>query len=134
MKIHQHGAKIFDKMFSFEVSIGSLPLILIISSKNPFYKSVVKIHQYRAEMFNKTCSFEVSIELYVSGCFSFCLYDVIINFLNNRTNIWIWRQAFASLQHGLLRSEENVLYNFEIPDGVWENVVSCNILTLCFFF
>ena len=56
-----------------------------------------------------------------------------MNFLNNRTNIWIWRQAFASLQHGFLRSEENVvLYNFETPDGVWKNVVSCNILTLCF--
>ena len=31
-----------------------------------------------------------------------------MNFLNNRTNIWIWRQAFASLQHGFLRSEENI--------------------------
>ena len=30
-------------------------------------------------------------------------------------------------------SEENVvLYNFETPKGVWENVVSYNILTLNF--
>ena len=71
---------------------------------------------------------------YVDGCLSFCFYDVITNFLNNRTNTWIWRQAFASLQHGFLRSEENVvLYNFETPQGVWENVVSCNILTLNFY-
>ena len=36
MKIHQHGTKIFNKIFSFEVSIGLLPLILIVSSKeNP---------------------------------------------------------------------------------------------------
>ena len=56
---------------------------------------------------------------------------VIMNFLHNRTIIWIWRQAFASLQHDFLRSEENVvLYNFETHDVVWENVVSCNILTL----
>ena len=56
-----------------------------------------------------------------------------MHFLNNITNIWIWRQVFASLQHGFLRSEENVvLYNFETPKGVWENVVSCNILTLLF--
>ena len=71
------------------------------------------------------------IEMYVDGCFSFCFYDVIINFLINRTNIWIWRQAFASLQHCFLRSEENVLYNFETPKGVWENV-SYNILTFNF--
>ena len=59
---------------------------------------------------------------------------VIMNFLNNRTNTWIWRQAFASLQHGFLRSEENVvLNNFETSKGVWENVVSCNILTLNFY-
>ena len=56
-----------------------------------------------------------------------------MNFLNNRTNIWNWRQALTSLQHGFLRSEENVvLYNSEMPKGVWENVVSCNILTLLF--
>ena len=61
------------------------------------------------------------------------IFFVIINFLNNRTNILIWRQAFASLQHGFLRSKENVvLYNFETPGSVWENVVSYNILTLVF--
>ena len=72
----------------------------------------------------------------VDGCFSYCLYNIIMNFLNNRTNIWIWRQAFTSLQHGFLRSEENdVLYNFETPKCVWENVVSYNVLTLyCFLF
>ena len=71
--------------------------------------------------------------LYVDGCFSFCLYDAIMNFLNNRTNIWIWRQAFACSQHGFLRSKENVvLYNFETTEDVWENVVFCNILTLYF--
>ena len=66
--------------------------------------------------------------IYVDGCFSFCFYDVIINFLKNRANILIRRQAFASLQHGFLRSEENVvLYNLETPDGVWENVLIYNI-------
>ena len=33
MKLHQHGADILNKTCSFEVSIGLLPLILIISSK-----------------------------------------------------------------------------------------------------
>ena len=48
---------------------------------------------------------------------------VIINFLKNRTKILIRRQAFASLQLGFFRSEENVvLYNSETPEGVWENV------------
>ena len=43
------------------------------------------------------------------------------------------KTSFASLQHGFLRSEENVvLYNFETPEGVWENVMSYNILTLIF--
>ena len=60
-------------------------------------------------------------ELYVGVCFSSCFYDVIINFLTNRTKYLIRRQAFASLHHGFLRSEENVvLYNFETPEGVWE--------------
>ena len=64
--------------------------------------------------------------------FLILFYDVIINFLNNRTNIRIWRQAFVCLQHGFLRSEENVvLHNFETPEGVLENV-SCNIMTLYF--
>ena len=37
-------------------------------------------------------------------------------FLYSRTNILFRRQAFASLQHGFLRSKENVaLYNFETP-------------------
>ena len=37
MKIHQHGAKIFNKMCSFEVSIGLLPLILIILATEPLF-------------------------------------------------------------------------------------------------
>ena len=42
------------------------------------------------------------------------------------------RQAFASLQHGFLRSVENVfIYNFVTPNGVWENVLLYNIDT-CF--
>ena len=70
---------------------------------------------------------------YVDGCFSFCFYDVIINFLKNKAKFFIGRQAFTSLQHGFLRSEENViLYNFETPEGVWENVLTYNILTLIF--
>ena len=55
-------------------------------------------------------------------------FFVIINFLKNRTKILIRRQAFASLQHGFLRSEENVvLYNFETPEDVWENILTYNI-------
>ena len=33
MKINQHGAEILSKMCSFEVSIGLLPLISIISTE-----------------------------------------------------------------------------------------------------
>ena len=52
-------------------------------------------------------------------------------FLYNRTNIR--RQAFTSLQHGFLRSEENVvLYNLRHPKGVWENVMTNNIFAFCF--
>ena len=54
-------------------------------------------------------------------------------FLYNRTNIWIRRQAFTSLQHGFLGSEENVvLHNFETPKSVWENVVTNNIFIFIF--
>ena len=63
MKFYQQGAEIFNKTYSFEISIGMLPLILIVSSKNPWYRSLVKIHQNGATIFNKTCSFEVSIRL-----------------------------------------------------------------------
>ena len=95
MKIHQHESKIFNKMCTFEVSIGLLSLILIISSKESFievpwksvnikpnyltniqfrckhravpcYRSVMKIHQHGAGIFSKMCSFEVSIGLYPS--------------------------------------------------------------------
>ena len=63
MKICHHGAKIFNKTYSFEVSIGLLPLILIVSSKELLYRSLMKICQQGTEIFNKTCSFEVSIGL-----------------------------------------------------------------------
>ena len=40
------------------------------------------------------------------------------------------RQAFASLQHGFLRSVENVfIHNFVTPNGVWENAFLYNIDT-----
>ena len=58
-------------------------------------------------------------------------HENFLIFSTNRSKILIWKQAFASLQHGFLRSEENVLYNFETPEGVWENV-SYNILTFIF--
>ena len=38
--IHQHGVEIFNKTCSFEISIGLLPLILIVSTKeSPSWKS-----------------------------------------------------------------------------------------------
>ena len=63
MKMHQQAAKIFNKTFTFEVSIGCLPLISIVSSKNPYYRHPVEIHQHGAKIFTKMCSFEVSIGL-----------------------------------------------------------------------
>ena len=42
------------------------------------------------------------------------------------------RQAFTSLQHGFLRSVENVfIHNFVTPNGVWGNIFFM-ILTLNF--
>ena len=41
--------------------------------------------------------------------------NVIFDFLTNRTKILIWRQAFASLQHGFLRSEKNVVLYILYP-------------------
>ena len=35
MKTHLQGAELFEKTYSFEVSIGLLPLIWIVSSKEP---------------------------------------------------------------------------------------------------
>ena len=44
------------------------------------------------------------------------------------------RRAFASLQHGFLRSVKNVfLINFVTPNGVWENVLLYNI-DACFLY
>ena len=37
MKIHQHGAKIFNKKCSFEVSIGLLPHIVLILAPEHFF-------------------------------------------------------------------------------------------------
>ena len=37
MKIHQEGAKIYNKMCSFEVSKELLPLILIILATEPLF-------------------------------------------------------------------------------------------------
>ena len=59
---------------------------------------------------------------------------VVVNFLKNRTIIGIERKLSPVFQHGFLRSEENVvLYKFDIPDGVWENIISSNIWTLMVF-
>ena len=45
MKIHQQGAKKFNKTCSLEDSIELLPLILIVSSKNSFQRELMKICQ-----------------------------------------------------------------------------------------
>ena len=50
----------------------------------------------------------------------------------NRTNFMLRRQAFTSLQHGFLRSVENVfIHNSVTPNGVWEMFFFI-ILTLIF--
>ena len=44
------------------------------------------------------------------------------------------RQAVTSLQHGFLRSVENVyIYNLVTPNGVWENVFLYNIDTYFYY-
>ena len=63
MKIHQQGVKIFNKTFNFELSIGLLPSILIISSKEFLLKKYLENLINRAKIFNKTFSFAVSIGL-----------------------------------------------------------------------
>ena len=63
MKTFQHGVKIFKKMCTFEVSIGLLPFIWIVSSKEFIYTGPMRIHQEGAKISNKKCSFEVSIGL-----------------------------------------------------------------------
>ena len=40
MKICQHGAEIFNKMCSFEVSIGLLPLISIFLATEPLLYNI----------------------------------------------------------------------------------------------
>ena len=58
------------------------------------------------------------------------VFLVVDDFLKNRTKFLLRRQAFASLQHGFLRSVENgFIYNFITPNGVWENVFLYNIDT-----
>ena len=64
MKICEHGAETINKTWSFKVSIGLVPLISIVSSKEgwyPSYRSLMKICQHGTEILNKTCSFKVSI-------------------------------------------------------------------------
>ena len=63
MRICQHGAKIFIKMCSFEVSKGLMPSFQSSHQKNHCYGSFIKICQHGAKIFNKMCSFEVSIGL-----------------------------------------------------------------------
>ena len=62
MKICQHGAEIFNKMCSFEISIGFYPSFQSSHQKNPCYRGLIKICKHGAEMFNKMCTFEESIE------------------------------------------------------------------------
>ena len=59
VKIYQHGAEVFNKMFSFEVNIRLLPLIQSSNQKNPYYRSLVQCHQHGTEIFNKTCSLKL---------------------------------------------------------------------------
>ena len=63
MKICQYRAEIFNKMGSFEVSIGCYLSFQSSHQNDSCYRSLVKICQHRAEIFNKMCSFEVSIRL-----------------------------------------------------------------------
>ena len=43
-------------------------------------------------------------------------------------------QTFACLQHGFLRTVENVfIHNFVTPNGVWENIFLHNIDTYFLF-
>ena len=63
MKIHQHGAEIFNKMCSFEDSIGCCPSFQLSHQKNPCYSSLMKICELGAKIFNKTYSFVEGIGL-----------------------------------------------------------------------
>ena len=73
---------------------------------------------------------------YIDGCFSFCFVILLkLNQIQNtqRTEKYFSRgQAFASFQHGFLRSAENVgLHN--VSDSVWEdvNLYNINTVVLC---
>ena len=58
----------------------------------------------------------------------------MLNFLKIRTNLMLSSQAFACLQHGFLRTVENVsIHNFVTTNGVWE-IFFFIILTLIFLF
>ena len=103
MKIHQHGTEIFNKMCSFEVSIGLVHLILNVSSKNPCYISLMKIHQHGAEIFDKMCGFEVSIGFYPS-------------FWSSHQKTHCYRSLMKTHQHG----DEifNKMCSFEVSIGI----------------
>ena len=53
MKIHQQGAKKFNKTCSLEVSIELLPLILIVSSKKSCQRELMKICQQELRYLTK---------------------------------------------------------------------------------
>ena len=57
MKFCQYAAKVFTKMCIFEVSIGLLPLIFIVLSKEFLYRSLVKIQQHGAKIFIQNMHF-----------------------------------------------------------------------------
>ena len=61
MKTSQQGVEIYNKMCSFEVSIGCCPSFGLSHQMNSCYGSLTKISQQGAEIFNNMCSFEVSI-------------------------------------------------------------------------
>ena len=60
-QIHLDGVKKQNKMYSFEVSIGFLPLFAIVTKNEPCSKSLEKICLDGVKKWNKTYNFEVSI-------------------------------------------------------------------------
>ena len=70
------------------------------------------------------------------GGFIFCdkIYGVIINFLNNRTNIEFGDKLLAVYTMVSLGLKKMFLYNFETPKGVWEiygDFVKWSVQNLC---
>ena len=65
MKIHQHGAEIFNKLYTFEVSIGMFHSVWSCLIKRiPVIEVSWKSISMESEIFNKMWSFEVSIGLF----------------------------------------------------------------------